>query len=55
MDLDSMVSNVGAALFVIGLFITMAGFFIEKDRIRDMGILLAVVGISCLVVSASLL
>ena len=55
MDLDSTVSNVGAALFVVGLFVTMAGFFIEKNKIRDMGILLAVVGISFLVVAGLLL
>lgn len=55
MDLDSTVSNVGAALFFIGLCITMAGFFIEKDKIRDMGLLLTVVGISGLVVAAVVL
>ena len=55
MDLDSTVSNVGAALFVIGLFVAVAGFIIEKDKIRDMGILLAVAGISFLVVAGVLL
>ena len=39
MDLDSTVSNVGAALFVMGLLVTMAGLFIERDKIRDLGIL----------------
>ena len=55
MDLDSTVSNVGAALFVMGLLVTMAGLFIERDKIRDLGILLTVVGISGLVVAAAVL
>lgn len=50
MSLDSTVTNIGAVLLVVGLFVAFWGGMLSREnrKIRDMGILLAIAGFACL-------
>lgn len=56
MDLDSMVTNVGAVLFVVGVFVALWGrrFSRGSRKIQDIGALLAIVGIGVMASGALL-
>ena len=50
MSLDSMVTNIGAVLLVVGIFAAFWGRMHSRENgeIRDMGVLLATAGFACM-------
>lgn len=50
MSLDSTVTNIGAVLLIVGIFVALWGRMHSREnrQIRDMGVLLATAGFACM-------